>query len=175
MHMARGTVLFRVITSRGTAFVGPSAMCIAEGLFFCAFTPYTRVTMEVEITVLDQRYADYASRLKQILMLVASNKGIAGAHVEAYIVGNSFMEKNVLAYPTPDNFPRPDLLLSRDLGELYINPEYIISHGEDFVFMAVHAFLHLLGYDHHGKHDTVKMEEQEQKIISAINPLLSHE
>ena len=124
--------------------------------------------MEVEIAVLDARYADHASRLKDILMAAA-------AHAEAYIVGNAFMEKNVLAYPAPKGFPRPDLSGVRDLGELYINPQYIATHGEDFAFMAVHAFLHLLGYDHHGKHDTVKMEAKEEEIIAAVKQINLHE
>ena len=131
--------------------------------------------MEVEVTVLDARYADYALRLRDTIVNAARYMGITSAHAEAYIVGNSFMEKNVLAYPAPDGFPRPDLEGIRDLGELYINPEHIAAHGEDFSFMAVHAFLHLLGYDHHGKHDTVKMEAKEQEILAAINPILSHE
>jgi rRNA maturation RNase YbeY len=126
--------------------------------------------MEVEITVLDARYADYASRLKDVLIAAAGHMGITAAHTEAYIVGNSFMEKNVLAYPAPDGFPRPDLDGVRDLGELYINPEHINAHDEDFTFMAVHALLHLLGYDHHGKHDTVKMEAKEEEILAAIFP-----
>ncbi len=131
--------------------------------------------MEVEIAVLDARYADHASRLKDILMAAAAHMGITAAHAEAYIVGNAFMEKNVLAYPAPKGFPRPDLSGVRDLGELYINPQYIATHGEDFAFMAVHAFLHLLGYDHHGKHDTVKMEAKEQEILAAILPKAIHE
>ena len=131
--------------------------------------------MEVEVTVLDARYADYALRLRDTIVNAARYMGITSAHAEAYIVGNSFMEKNVLAYPAPEGFPRPDLSGVRDLGELYINPEHIAAHGEDFSFMAVHAFLHLLGYDHHGKHDTVKMEAKEEEILAAINPILSHE
>ena len=130
--------------------------------------------MEVEVTVLDARYADRASRLKEIVVAVAAHMGVAPAHLEAYVVGNAFMEKNVLAYPAPEDFPRPDLE-RRDLGELYINPEYIAAHGEDFTFMAVHAFLHLLGYDHHGKHDTVKMEAKEQEVLAAVNQTLLHE
>ncbi|MDO8582831.1 MAG: rRNA maturation RNAse YbeY [bacterium] len=131
--------------------------------------------MEVEIVVLDARYADHASRLKDILVAAAAHMGITDAHAEAYVVGNAFMEKNVLAYPVPEGFPRPDLGTARDLGELYINPEHIAAHGEDFSFMAVHAFLHLLGYDHHGKHDTVKMEAKEQEILAAILPKTTHE
>ncbi len=126
--------------------------------------------MEVEVTVMDARYADYASRLKDAISAAARHMGITAAYAEAYIVGNAFMEKNVLAYPAADGFPRPDLGAARDLGELYINPGYIAAHGEDFSFMAVHAFLHLLGYDHRGKHDTVKMEAKEQEILAAIFP-----
>lgn len=126
--------------------------------------------MEVEVTVLDARYADYASRLKDILVAAAAYMGVTQAHVEAYIVSNAFMEKNVLAYPAAESFPRPDLGAVRDLGELYINPSHIAAHGEDFSFMAVHAFLHLLGYDHRGKHDTVKMEAKEQEILAVVSP-----
>lgn len=108
-------------------------------------------------------------------MHAAAHMGITDGYAEAYIVGNSFMEKNVLAYPASGAFPRPDLADKRDLGELYINPGYIASHGEEFPFMAVHAFLHLLGYDHHGKHDTVKMESKEQEILASANRTASHE
>lgn len=131
--------------------------------------------MELEITVLDPRYADYASRLRKVITAAAAHMGITDGSAEAYVVGNAFMEKNVLAYPATDGFPRPDLAGRRDLGELYINPEHIAAHGEDFSFMAVHAFLHLLGYDHHGKHDTVKMELREVEILAAITDSLSHE
>ena len=129
--------------------------------------------MEVEIIILDARYADFAPRLKDVLASAARYMDITRAHAEAYIVGNAFMKKNVLAYPAPEAFPRPDLEGARDLGELYINPEHIAAHGEDFFFMAVHAFLHLLGYDHHGKHDTVKMETKEQEILAAILPTIN--
>jgi rRNA maturation RNase YbeY len=131
--------------------------------------------MEVEITVLDPAYADYASRLQAVLMAAAGHMNVIGAYMEAYIVGNGFMEKDVLAYPAAAGFPRPDLALGRDLGELYVNPGHIAAEGGDFSRMAVHAFLHLLGYDHRGKHDTVKMEEKEQEILAAINPKISHE
>jgi rRNA maturation RNase YbeY len=130
--------------------------------------------MDVEITVLDKRYADYASRLREILLAAAAHMGVTDAHMEGYVVGHDFMEKNVLAYPAEKDFPRPDLAV-RDMGELYINPKYIAEHGEDFAFMAVHAFLHLLGYDHHGKHDTVKMEAKEQEVLAAITTTISHE
>jgi|GEM_PF-1044426 len=150
-------------------------MDVAEGLFFCERAPYTLVTMELEITVLDERYADYASRLRDVIMHAAQCMGITTAHAEAYIVDNAFMEKNVLAYPATEDFPRPDLNGGRDLGEFYINPEYIASHGEDFTYMAIHAFLHLLGYDHHGKHDTVKMELREQEILASVHRTITHE
>lgn len=131
--------------------------------------------MEVEITVLDACHADYASRLRAVLTHAARHRGVTHAHMEAYIVGNDFMEKNVLAYPSVHDFPRPDLAGRRDLGELYINPHYITEHGEDFVCMAIHGFLHLLGYDHRGKHDTVKMDAAEKELRAAVIPQLSHE
>jgi rRNA maturation RNase YbeY len=125
--------------------------------------------MELEITVLDSRYADFVSRLREILIRAGQHMGIREGLLEAYIVGNSFMEKNVLAYPALSDFPRPDLGGKPDLGELYINPEWIASHGEDFSFMVAHAFLHLLGYDHYGAADTHAMEVKEAELLAALH------
>ncbi len=127
--------------------------------------------MEVEMTIMDERHASSAPLVKRAIEVAASVMGVANASCEAYIVGDSFMEKNVLAYPSPADFPRPDLDTKRDLGEIYLNPGYIASHKEDLRFMAAHGFLHLLGYDHAGEHDTLAMEGKEEEIMKALTAL----
>ncbi len=99
---------------------------------------------------------------------VASFLTLGKVAVEVHIVADAFMKKNVLAYPAPPDFPRPDLAGYRDLGDLYINPLYIKRQGEDFTHMLIHGFLHLLGYDHMKKHDTLAMEKKEKEILNGF-------
>lgn len=93
--------------------------------------------------------------------------GVEKAQVEVYLVGNSFMEKNVLAFPAAKDFPRPDVK-GKALGEIYLNPDYIRNNDEDLTFMLVHGFLHLLGYDHKKKNDIINMEKKEQLLLKKL-------
>ena len=88
-------------------------------------------------------------------------------YVEIYLVGDRFMEKNVLAFPAPKNFPRPDLK-EKSLGEIYLNPKYIGERGENLTFMLIHGFLHLLGFDHEKKSDTIIMQKREQELLKQL-------
>lgn len=47
--------------------------------------------------------------------------------------------------------------------------EYDNSKLREMVYMAVHGFLHLLGYDHIKEEDKVIMREAEEKIMSKVN------
>lgn len=87
--------------------------------------------------------------------------------LEIFIVSDSEVPKNVLAFPADLSFPRPDLAKPA-LGEIYLNPTYIAAHGENFEYMLIHGFLHLLGYDHIQKNDRMVMEAQEQKLLRAL-------
>ena len=89
-------------------------------------------------------------------------------YLEVYLVNDRCMEKNVLSFPAPKEFPRPDLKKHVSLGEIYLNPAYIKKNNEDFSLMLVHGFLHLLGYDHKINNDAVKMEEKEKEILNVI-------
>lgn len=88
--------------------------------------------------------------------------------VEVHLVDDMVMRKNVLAYEAPRYFPRPDIA-GKPLGEIYLNPQYIVEHGEDFDLMLVHGFLHLLGYDHKARRDRIKMEERENALLKKFS------
>jgi len=113
------------------------------------------------------------------------------SYLEIYIVGNRFMHKNVLAFPAPENFPRPDLKKwQKWLGEIYLNPVYIKKEKlkiapeqaisklnqvlksntalSKIIYMLIHGFLHLLGYDHKRKRDRIKMEKKEIELCQII-------
>ena len=70
---------------------------------------------------------------------------------------------NVLSFSEPEELPRiPGE--PRSLGEIYLAPVTIEQRGENILFLAVHGLLHLLGYTHKSKRDTIEMERTEQEI-----------
>lgn len=81
---------------------------------------------------------------------------------------------DVITFALEDNkdFPGYDV---RILGDIYISLEKAHSQAEEYghsfkreiCFLAVHGFLHLLGYDH--------MEKEEEKIMFARQELILNE
>lgn len=73
---------------------------------------------------------------------------------------------DVLSFPNDD----PD---DKTLGDIFISmdkaKEQAISYGHSFErevgFLAVHGYLHLLGYDHHSKEDEEKMVFMQESIL----------
>ena len=61
----------------------------------------------------------------------------------------------------------------RILGDIYICIEKVISQAEEYkhsferelTFLAVHGFLHLLGYDHMNKEDEEKMFKKQKEVL----------
>lgn len=90
------------------------------------------------------------------------------SYLEVYLVGKEFMYKNVLAFPAPKGFPRPDTK-GKPLGEIYLNPQYIKENGENLTYMFIHGFLHLLGYDHKKENDRIRMEKREAQLLKKLS------
>jgi len=98
-----------------------------------------------------------------------------------YLAGKSVMNKNVLAYPAPKGFPRPDIM-EVPLGEIFLNPDYIkkeklekleirnskLEIPAKLVYMLAHGFLHLLGYNHKHDRDRIKMERKERELLGKL-------
>ena len=99
--------------------------------------------------------------------------------VAVFLVDNATMKKlnresrsknqvtNVLAFPAPKDFLLPPGV-PKTLGEIYLAPDYIEKKGEDPIFLLVHGFLHLLGFDHKGKSDTMKMQKAEKWLLHKL-------
>jgi len=121
---------------------------------------------EVVVIVFDKKEGNLEELMrragKELLRTVGRS-----ASLEVCLVGDLFMKKNVLAFPAPKRFPRPDKP-GRFLGEVYLNPSYILREGGDIFAMFVHGFLHLLGYDHKVKDDRIKMEARERKLLARL-------
>lgn len=72
---------------------------------------------------------------------------------------------NVISIPDPEEMPEVD---TKHLGEIYLCPEIIEERREDIIYLAIHGLLHLLGYTHKDKSDTMKMEEKEKELLDQI-------
>lgn len=71
---------------------------------------------------------------------------------------------DVLAFPDTDSFPRPEGG-SPSLGEIYINKLLLKGPRKVLVHRVIHGALHLLGYDHMKKRDTIRMEKLERELM----------
>ena len=119
-----------------------------------------------------KRFKKYEQPLKEALnKILALFPKLRQCSFDIFLVDSSFINKNVLAYPAPKNFPRPDAK-NRFLGEIYLNPDYIKKQGENIFYMFIHGFLHLLGYIHKKKSDRIKMEKKEKELLLKITPIL---
>ncbi len=114
--------------------------------------------------------------------------------LHVYLVSDSFMRglyrkhkgkskvTNVLSFPYL--FTRPYPIFSSKkvsfegafflgskgflLGEIYLAPNYISRKKEDPIFLLIHGFLHVLGYTHEGRHDSIKMQRLEKKLLTLL-------
>jgi len=74
-------------------------------------------------------------------------------------------EPSILSFEEPKNFVFPPSK-SRKIGEIYLkipNPKFQIPN------LLAHGLLHLLGYTHQKKNDTIKMEKKEKEIQWKLN------
>ncbi len=69
---------------------------------------------------------------------------------------------DVLAFVEPPDFPHPQSK-KKQLGEVYLNSGLTRDPAE-LSRLLVHGILHLAGYTHDGKNDTLKMKNIEKRI-----------
>jgi len=81
---------------------------------------------------------------------------------------------DVLSFPEPKQFPHPEEKRGKVLGEIYLNWSLLKSDPERLRFLFIHGLLHLAGFTHAGKSDTMKMEKQERKLLASIPTLSPH-
>jgi probable rRNA maturation factor len=80
---------------------------------------------------------------------------------------------NVLSFPAP---PAGDPAAPAHLGDIAIACETVIREARDqnlpvaqhLVHLAVHGFLHLLGYDHLTDDEAERMERLEREILASL-------
>ena len=120
-------------------------------------------------------------RLRRVLELALQKLGIRRATASVFLVGSDdlrrlkakYYKKNkqgaadVLAFPEPRDFPHPESK-KRFLGEIYLNNN-LLSDPERMGFLLIHGLLHVLGYSHDTKRDTLKMQSLEKKLLGKIS------
>lgn len=74
---------------------------------------------------------------------------------------------SVLSFPEPTRFPHPESRGKKFLGEIYLNSEWEGGGYGALAPLLVHGFLHLLGYRHEGKNDTIRMKVEEERLMKA--------
>lgn len=123
--------------------------------------------MKVAVESWEKKFQRLKPMIKKTALKLGRFLGIKNSYVEVYLVTSSFMNKNVLAFPFPENFPSPDIK-QKPLGEVYLNPDYIKKNNENLVYMLIHGFLHLLGYDHKKKNDRIRMQKKESFLLKKL-------
>src|SRR3989344_3502125 len=131
---------------------------------------------EAVVVSLNKKFKKFERGIKETVNLLLKLKNQKKSYLEIYLVDGKFMNKNVLAFPTP-RFPfRPDVK-GKNLGEIYLNPDYIrnekfkienkeLNFDQKLRYLLSHGFLHLLGYDHKKKSDRIRMQKEEISLFS---------
>ena len=97
------------------------------------------------------------------------------------IVSNSFIKELNTKYRKIEKETdvlsfNADNILKNDLGDIFISYEKAVTQAAEFnhslerelAFLAVHGYLHLLGYDHLNEKDSKKMFNKTEKILRLV-------
>lgn len=69
-----------------------------------------------------------------------------------------------------ESFLKPDSKHSY-LGEVYLNRDIIRRDPARGLYLLTHGILHLLGFSHDGKRDTIEMEKLEKEISDRVGEI----
>lgn len=126
------------------------------------------------------RAEDRLLRVSKIILSELTRRGALGARanpsIELALLPNAALRQlkkrylgkvakvvDVLAFPAKD-FPSPEHP-TKYLGEVYINAALARRDFPRARFLLIHGILHLLGYRHERKRDTIVMERLEQELL----------
>ncbi len=123
--------------------------------------------------------AELMSIGKRILRIIGQNKRAKNISFDLIFLSDHkmlelkkrFLDKageshDVLSFAEPRNFPNPENK-GRHLGEIYLNTR-LLARFDKMVFLMIHGLLHLLGYTHNRKSDSMKMERMEKKMAKKV-------
>ncbi|MEK9180353.1 MAG: rRNA maturation RNase YbeY [Patescibacteria group bacterium] len=125
---------------------------------------------------------DGSKALSRLTNKLISKLGIRNASADVFLLSGAEMRRvkqrytgkpaprvvDVLSFPEPKRFPRPKGA-KKTLGEVYINEAIARRDGSRAAYLLVHGILHLLGYTHDRKSDTLRMEKKERELLAKIS------
>lgn len=117
--------------------------------------------IQKEIKKIVRKILNYL-KLKNVSVDVFFLKNEEMITLEKKFIGKRKKIVEVLSFSQPENFPSPDKK-GRFLGEIYLNKS--VKNSKRLIYLLIHGILHLLGFDHQKKRDTIKMKELEKKIL----------
>lgn len=142
--------------------------------------------MEIEIfNETEENLEKELSELKELLVNVAKDEGLENILFNVIIIDNSRIreinreyrnidrETDVISFALEDD-KTFNLEEFRVLGDIYISIdkaksqalEYGHSFKRELSFLAIHGFLHLLGYDHMEKEEEEIMFKKQEEVLS---------
>lgn len=142
--------------------------------------------MEIEIfNETEENLEKELSELKDLLVNVAKDEGLENILFNVIIIDNSRIreinreyrnidrETDVISFALEDD-KTFNLQEIRVLGDIYISIdkarsqalEYGHSFKRELSFLAIHGFLHLLGYDHMEKDEEEIMFKKQEEVLS---------
>lgn len=142
--------------------------------------------MEIEIfNETEENLEKELSELKELLVNVAKDEGLENILFNVIIIDNSKIreinreyrnidrETDVISFALEDD-KTFNLQEIRVLGDIYISIdkarsqalEYGHSFKRELSFLAIHGFLHLLGYDHMEKEEEEIMFKKQEEVLS---------
>ncbi len=157
--------------------------------------------MRIAVEVLDPKAKNLQKLIRKTADSAArffkTDERVKKGFLEIILVGDETLKKNVMSFPSPANFPAPNIRPKiRPLGEIYLNPSYIekdlgnminlsalqgqikkengLGFMTAFQYLLIHGFLHLLGYLHDKKSDRINMEKKEAEILSELTYVKSY-
>lgn len=147
----------------------------------------------MHIDFLDQTRSvpsDYVDLLQQLITFTAKREGISSeAEISINFVDNNEMKElnrnyrqkdeptDVISFAMQESVEGEPEILGEDipltLGDIVISIDKAKEQAEEYNhtlerelgFLAVHGFLHLLGYDHINKEDEVVMFKRQEEIL----------
>jgi probable rRNA maturation factor len=128
------------------------------------------------------------SDMKKVLGIAIKEEELNDVEFNVILVDNNYIhelnknyrkidrETDVITFALEDN-EEVNEEEHRLLGDIYISVdkaksqalEYGHSFKREICFLAVHGFLHLLGYDHMNKHDEEIMFSKQELILNEAN------
>lgn len=139
----------------------------------------TEEITEEQLTLLEEVLTYAAEREKVITSAELSISIVSNEEIKTLNASyrNKDVATDVLSFPLENAFRENDEGMPVMIGDIIISLEKTIDQAERFnhsferelLFLAIHGFLHILGYTHDNKENERKMFEKQEAVLKEFN------